>query len=816
MVIVQTVMYDDPELQKKLKVMFKNGSLRPVIGSGFTRGNQALRGDVPSGVDMIEEMTTQLLTIPKFANDGDYMSRMKFSELSRLYENSIDIRVRHNYFESYFTDVNISPLQKRFLEIDWRYIFTLNIDDAIERNSDYQPILPNKELNEDYIKDKKLVYKLHGDVHDVLTYKKHNTDQMIFSNNAYLRSLQTNLSLLDILRSSILSLNILYIGCSLEDEIDLLSVTLKTKTQNDLTESQTQLKQNFYVTQNTPSGIQEDILENFGITDIILVDDYHKFYDLLYKLYIDSTKLDSTNLDEFLVTHIVKEGKDKDKNLSYLSGETPGEFSKNHIKVPFFFSERSIVSDVVKEMPRKNLQFLYGHRVSGKTYCLVEIINRIKNKNVFYFPSKYTLADDILEEILKYQEAVFLFDTETLTTAQITYFKENLSVIKESDLNLIFAINSSDKDIISIVTELDKKEIGLYKVDHKLSKEEVEPLNNLLSIVNIPNFDRKNSLLDNIYWIYNTFNNNGKGIKLLPKLDELTTSELVLFIALATKSKLSAHSITTLELIEDIGIIHQKVNPAIQFVYTDHFEKENFSGYKLLPNANFWILKTLGNYAENRRNHIKIAEAYKNIVGLYKRKLPNDREFSNAVMDYVKFDTINDIFPVKNHGVSPLINEIYTHLNDYMAQNPHYFHQKAKAKFWMNRKDLTELRNALQLAVKAKRDLEISQNIHNERVKKSLSHMQFTIATIQGRIAKLLRYEDQIELSKAIHEYDSAFGYKENQNYLTQFKERKNRYDKADFFSLIQYSVKNRVNLTKNDSAKVAILMQTFPEKPGK
>lgn len=270
--------------------------------------------------------------------------------------------------------------------------------------------------------------------------------------------------------------------------------------------------------------------------------------------------------------------------------------------------------------------------------------------------------------------------------------------------------------------------------------------------------------------------------------------------------------ITTLELIEEIGFIHQKVKPALEFVYTDYFEKESYSGYKLLPNANFWILKTLGNFAESRENNLKIVEAYKYIIGLYKRKLPKDREFSNAVMDYVKFDTINDIFPVKNHGVSPLINLIYEHLNDYTAQNPHYFHQKAKAKFWMYPKDLKELRNALQLALKAKNDLGISENTHNERVQRSLSHMQFTIATIQGRIAEILNYQDQGELSKAIHAYENAFKYKENQNYFTQFKDRNFRHEKADLFSLIQYSVKHQKMLTKKDSEKISILIQLFPK----
>ncbi|WP_240636865.1 SIR2 family protein [Paenibacillus silvae] len=797
--------YDDIELQEKLKIMFKNNSLRPIIGSGFTRGNSALNGKVPSGTDMINEMTKELSSIAEYMNEKDYMSKMKFSELSRLYEDSVAKKRRLKYLENNFTKVELTSNQTRFLEIDWQFIFTLNIDDGIEGNSQYIPLIPNHELNLDYIKNKKCVYKLHGDVHDVLTYNKNDTDQMIFSNNAYLRSLQTNLSMLDILKSSILSLNLIYIGCSLDDEIDILSVVLKTQKES----FENLEKHNYYVTRIQPNGIQINMLRNFGITDVILVDDYYTFYDSLHGLYIESKKLSSSELSDFFVRSVVKEDKNIDENLAYLFGK-PIEIKNNQVGVPYFFSRRSIVNETVRGMSSLNLQFIYGHRVSGKTYCLLEIIDRIKNKSVYFYPSKYTISDSMIDEILKHNDSVFLFDTETLTASQINSFEEKLSSIKKQNLNLIFAINSSDKNIISIISEMDQNKIGLYKVNHKLNKKEADELNSQLSIVNIPKLNFNNSLLDNIYWIYDTYRYSEA--KYLPEMQELSRSELVLLIALATKSKLSAHSITTLELIEDVGLIYQKLKPAIEFVYTDYFEKEDFSGYKLLPNANFWILKTLGNYAEHRANHKNIAEAYKHIIGLYKRKYLNDREFSKSVLDYVKFDTINDIFPVKNHGVSPLINLIYESLNDYMAQNPHYFHQKAKAKLWMNRYEIKELRNALQLAIKSKSDLEISQNIQNERVQRSLSHIQFTIATIQGRIANLLHYQDQIELIKAITEYDKAFGYKENQNYLTQFNEKKIHLEKRDFFSLIKYAVSNKGSLSKKETEKIENLMKLSPE----
>ena len=66
-------------------------------------------------------------------------------------------------------------------------MYTLNIDDAIElANREFKVILANKEPHEDYIKENKCLFKLHGDANDVLKYQK--SDQKIFTQREYIKS----------------------------------------------------------------------------------------------------------------------------------------------------------------------------------------------------------------------------------------------------------------------------------------------------------------------------------------------------------------------------------------------------------------------------------------------------------------------------------------------------------------------------------------------------------------------------------------------------------------------------------------------------
>ena len=113
----------------------KRKMIIPIIGSGFTLNSEAKNGKVPSGKDYQEHMIDSLCN--KFEELKDSKEKMynePFSQIAELYIKQIDDIDKRNYFVSNFTDVKIREKNKiDFLKIEWPYIYTLNIYDAIEK-----------------------------------------------------------------------------------------------------------------------------------------------------------------------------------------------------------------------------------------------------------------------------------------------------------------------------------------------------------------------------------------------------------------------------------------------------------------------------------------------------------------------------------------------------------------------------------------------------------------------------------------------------------------------------------------------------------
>lgn len=90
-------------------------------------------------------------------------------------------------------------IRSLFFNIDWPYIYTLNIDDAIENSSSFKKIiLPYLEFNDEIFSDEKCVIKLHGDIGNIVTYKD---SGKIFTSKEYALSLDKNAPLLNKLRN---------------------------------------------------------------------------------------------------------------------------------------------------------------------------------------------------------------------------------------------------------------------------------------------------------------------------------------------------------------------------------------------------------------------------------------------------------------------------------------------------------------------------------------------------------------------------------------------------------------------------------------
>ena len=124
--------------------------------------------------------------------------------------------------------------QLRFIEeIEWQYIYTLNIDTGIENTNKnkWEVFYPNKDFDEHKnFGGKKKLYKIHGDASRFIKTMDYN--EMILTESQYISSLDENKKFHDMLSADCENKNILYIGCSLDDEIDIKYSVLSDTNRN--------------------------------------------------------------------------------------------------------------------------------------------------------------------------------------------------------------------------------------------------------------------------------------------------------------------------------------------------------------------------------------------------------------------------------------------------------------------------------------------------------------------------------------------------------------------------------------------------------
>ncbi|MDD2728086.1 SIR2 family protein [Malikia sp.] len=139
-------------------------------------------------------MREQIKAAPVAEKPSDVeLDRSEFKKLSEIYfrDNIVPLELIKASIDSCFTKVDIvDAAKRRFLSIDWPYIYTLNIDDGIERAIDGVKVLPYKAFSRH--SGRRYVYKLHGDAEDVLTAASLDDLQVIFGEADYIKSLKKN------------------------------------------------------------------------------------------------------------------------------------------------------------------------------------------------------------------------------------------------------------------------------------------------------------------------------------------------------------------------------------------------------------------------------------------------------------------------------------------------------------------------------------------------------------------------------------------------------------------------------------------------
>lgn len=742
--MIQCVSYD--EVSNEIIQMMRRKTIIPVIGSGFTRDCIARSGKVPSGEDYYNYMIAQIVDQNPDEMKVKELNNESFSSISSIYHKMVQAEKQQSYLLNKFTNVKLENVKKSFLKIDWPYIYTLNIDDAIENNSEFKTVLyANRDIRNSIFEQEKCVIKLHGDIKDILKYEDSNCE--IFDQKQYVVSIKKNVSLLKKLTHDYEYLNLLYIGCSLSDEIDLLFSTSMANDNNN---------NRYYCSTQIPTLLQKTKLEAFGITHCIVFESYDDIYEKMTDAFHQSLCITPDELEQFSTYEFKTLGTGFELNCPYLF---QGKSILNNSKIaiyPSFFVSRSVTDKIVENINSKGTQIVVGRGCSGKTYVSYDIIRRVRDREVYAFRSKDRINNETLTLLLNKENCLTIFDSKVLSIKQIEEIILTTSERVVKSNSIIIIENKSNRDLSGLLVlmkmneHLEDDEIPQLEISNRFSKPKTDEINNYLVTSSLGVFSENKSIADNIINASNLLIQKNKFSQISPLTDNVR--QVSSLIVLATLGKVYASDAINLDLVEEFEMQCKKAMPLIEKESTWVFEMSaaNNSPLKYVVNAEYWLFNQLDILAKSRKGREKIIEAYRYIIGKLieingKPDLMKGEKYA-PYKDYILFDNIFQIF--RSQGTK-IIRDIYQSLNDILATDPNYLHQRAKCYIRSAYKS-TEEKDKEKWLEMAYRDASISnssfekryESHENEKIMISAAHSLYTAALALCHIAKLRNYRD--------------------------------------------------------------------------
>ena len=700
----------------------------------------------------------------------DELEKFEFQELSDIYfrENIVPLESIKACVDAYFTKVDISDAAKlKFLSIDWPYIYTLNIDDGIERAIDGVKVLPYRAFSRH--SGRRYVYKLHGDAEDVLTAASHDDLQVIFGKADYIKSLKKNEYFLSSLTNDFCEKNVLFIGCSLTDELDISFALASIPPSGKRTQTA-----RIFVTSSTPESYSEKKkLKSYGITDVI-VTNYFDFYNFSASI-SESEEQTPPAVESFAYSDSTDQYAD-DRFVSYMlqSGWT-------HKNNPYTVSVPRTAENLLRERINKEpLVVVWGRRFSGKTTILHRVLSDFRTRKRFFLPTPSSIGDRIFNEIFKIKDALTAIDYGVLHYDQLRVLAQQADRLRDNNTTVLLALPRVELNALgnSYADEA-------VEVDSRLDYEETLKLNRLLDPLGFRRWALKDSILDNVFtlgtssiagrivsnqsqldkridWICDEGQRNGK-------LTEPSKLEFSLLFYLAVRQRIYSFVHRTITKNYDLAYLtdthslefSRKWSPFIEFETTDSVSRrtENSSSV-LICNSYAWT-----QFAVRRlSDRLGLVQTAAYIVYLY----ISIRDIDPEAFQLILFDNLNSVYGTKRLNEKDwgagVINMVYEKLAPYCAQDPDYWLQRAKGVYYVSN-DESEIRIAIEYCEKG----------IFEKTEKTSVNAKLSRANLLGKLCNVTEFRSDEDLSKAIDAYVEAIG-RRNQNptYIDELL-RKNR-----------------------------------------
>lgn len=750
---------DQDILQKQFKGCFSRQNIVPFFGSGFTRGCPARRGRVPSVDELKAELVDIIVKIENYAKDvREELEQLKLSDLAEIFWPTLEkettpqtYRDRFNdYVENHFCQVHdLSVEQRKLIDCRWRYLYTLNYDDGIERASKEQlrVIVPYSKQNQRWLAQKRCLYKIHGDSAKFLETGE--SKYCILSTRQYLQALddRENQAMRQNLETDFSSNNIIFFGCSLLAELDILLTAgaklPQKKQQNGDTHS-------YYVRyvddKTTPlSLINQKKYENFAITDIINVtaECMEEFYAFLTKISAEAGRLQETDdLSDFMGFQFLRREPTERANIDYIFFSSyiwPREGTKE-IVLPSFFIRRDTTQQVVNAINAAdgNFHVLRGYRVSGKTYALVDLLKEFQSRDTYYFTSNRRISNRCFERLLAMKNVILIFDEHTLTGDQIGNITSKYrETIKNNAVQIVTAVDRSSGTFTrQYFDHFPGMEgfVKIYQLPSGLTQNEAKCFNAEFGKLGLQDYEDGWSWLDFMLKIdeasLKKYGTRLPDINIIRDIETLKT--LILF---ANQESIPISQGNVMGVAETLYSLCKTADVAIQKDYLSEAElaPDIHDSFRFVTNSKYWVYKCLSVYAKNSTHYDTIADAFYEISSAIQRQY-NGRfgsAYYQAIKPYYFFDTIQSVFFFDSkYGGSLLLPDlIYKKLLSLFRDDFQFLHQKAKCLLWNSRRKKDErgrsemLNEALQQITRASR---LAEKKAPDNLEYTLYHMGVT------------------------------------------------------------------------------------------
>ena len=686
--------------------------LIPIIGSGFSGGAKSLHGHAPMVDELKKIMKNKILDNYKLCSEEE-LQNLSFVEISELFldEKIVPLTERLSIFEKYFTNVNLPDYKKTFLRL-WQYIYTINIDDGIERATNFTVIHPYSSLRENFgsiSKIKSYVLKLHGDVnHELLINSDEN---IVFKPAQYISSMsnENNRQLIKSIRSDYQQKNIIFIGCSLDYEPDLQSIY-------DSISSDYSTREIFYLSKNRLSPIKESKLRTYGVNKIILTNNYNAFIkDLSDSILMNKQKTELVSYK--YISPKIQDIENKNDILNIFSYGQPVFNIKNKcFEIPSCTAIRSLINNIIEYLNNVGIVIIKGRRLSGKTVLLSSIIRRVPSLEVIYFPSDTQVDETIVKNLFTEKtNTLFVFDSNSYSPQiyhiLISYHEELLN----KGNRILIATNTNEDNLIY------RLNAASFLLQNTFNELELDDFNKKVDRLAFIHRTLTESSLDYSARIMKQFNKELKIVRY--DISSMSIKQKTILYMLAVFDRLYFHEVTFLDLKTDDIIKFVDEYPILfEIVDCDPSESNNKSVKKLVHNSKFLLFNLILKMEKEDVSHI-----IQNIVrNLY---LFDQEQYKAAIM----FDTLNQLF--SREGAASHIEYVYGNLEQDLCHEPHFWLQRAKSIYRLFKKDAKKLEIARQYAIKAYEDAKQNSNIKA----KSL----FTLSLICG-----LLYNLEVDKSK--------------------------------------------------------------------